>query len=166
MQGDAGAGGVAVLGAEGVVEDALDSAGGGLVRVEWQVAGRVEAERAKVIHAEDVVRVSMGVEDRIETADAFTHGLSMKIRARVDDYIVAFPGDEHRWPSTAVSRVTLWRGGGDTDGAVTPERRNAHRGAAAEKGEGGLHGLGASPVMVISCDTGKMWGFFAPLRMT
>ena len=40
MQGDARAGGIAVLGAEGVVEDALDGEGGLLVGVEGKVVGR------------------------------------------------------------------------------------------------------------------------------
>ena len=66
---DAGAGGVAVFLAEGVVEDALDVAGGGVVGVDGQVALGVEAERAEVVEAEDVVGVAVGVEDGVDAAD-------------------------------------------------------------------------------------------------
>ena len=42
VERDAGAGGVAVLVAEGVLEDALDGVGGGVVGVERQAVGVAE----------------------------------------------------------------------------------------------------------------------------
>ena len=41
----------------------------GVVGVEGEVAGDVEAERAQVVHAEDVVGVAVGVEDGVDAAD-------------------------------------------------------------------------------------------------
>ena len=64
VDGDAGAGGVAVLGAEGVAEDAAEGGGGGGVSEEGDFSA--EAERAQVVHAEDVVGVMVRVEDGVD----------------------------------------------------------------------------------------------------
>ena len=64
----AGAGGIAVDLAEGVLEDALDGVGGGVVGEEGEAFGVGEGERAKVVHAEDVVGVVVGVEDGVDGA--------------------------------------------------------------------------------------------------
>ena len=63
-------GGVAVDLAEGVLEDALDGVGGGVVGVIGEAAsGVVEGKGAEVVHAEDVVGVAVGVEDGVDGAD-------------------------------------------------------------------------------------------------
>ena len=86
---DAGAGGVAVCLAEGVFEDALDDFCGGVVSEERKAFGEAEAERTKVVHAEDVVGVAMCVEHGIDGHDAFADGLRVEVGAGVDQDIVA-----------------------------------------------------------------------------
>ena len=93
MERDAGAGGVAIVRAEGVVEDALDGAGGGVVGVEGEAAGEMEAERAQVVHAEDVVGVAVGVEDGVDAAEVLADGLGVEVGAGVDEDVVAVVGE-------------------------------------------------------------------------
>ena len=93
----------------------------------------MEAERAEVVHAEDVVGVAVGVEDGVEAADAGADGLGVEVGAGVDDDVVAFPGDEDGGPGAAVARVAGGRSGGGADGAVAAERGDAHRGAVPRK---------------------------------
>jgi len=62
----------------------------------------VEAERAEVIHAEDVVGVAVGVEDGVEAADVFADGLGVEVRPGVDEDVVGFPGDKDRGASAAI----------------------------------------------------------------
>ena len=81
----AGAGGVAVLLAEGVLEDALDDFCSGVVGVERKAVGLAEGERAEVVHAEDVVGVAVGVEHCIYAADAFAQGLGVEVRPSIDE---------------------------------------------------------------------------------
>jgi len=104
VQVDARASGVAVAGGEGVAENALQGLGSGLVGVQGQVDGRVKAQGAEVVHAQDVVGVAVGVEDGVEAAKALAHGLGVEVRAGVDDDVVAFPRDEDRGAGAAVVR--------------------------------------------------------------
>ena len=140
MQCDAGAGGVAVDLAEGVFEDALDGVGGGVVGVERELAAVAEAEGAEVVHAEDVVGVAVGVEDGVEAADVFADGLGVEVGTGVDEDVCGrcrrcrIEGRVRRLRRAGAVRV-------GADGAVAAERGDAHGGAAAEKGEGCLHGV-------------------------
>src|SRR6185312_2988123 len=59
VESDTSAGGVTVDLAEGVFEDALDGFGSGIVSVERHAIGLAEAQWAKVVHAEDVVGVTV-----------------------------------------------------------------------------------------------------------
>ena len=141
MDLNAGAGGVAVFVAEGVLEDALDGVGGGVVGVDGEVALVVKAEGAEVVEAHDVVGVAVGVEDGVDAADFFADGLGVKVGAGVDEDGVAVVGEADGRPGAAVARVPVGRDGGGADGAVAAERGDAHGGAGAEKGEGRLHRL-------------------------
>jgi len=138
---DAGAGGVAVFGAEGVVEDTLDGGGGVVVGVDGQVALVVEAEGAEVVEAHDVVSVAVGVEDGVDVAEVLADGLSVEIGASVDEDDVVVVGEADGGPGATVARVSAGRDGGGADGAVATERGDAHGGSGAEKGEGCLHRL-------------------------
>ena len=80
VDGDAGAGGIAVLGAEGVAEDAAEGGGGGGVGEEGNFGA--EAERAEVVHAEDVVGVVVGVEDGVDAGELLAEGLVRGSRGR------------------------------------------------------------------------------------
>ena len=102
---DAGAGGIAVFGAEGVLEDSLDGRGGVVVGVDGEVAFGVKAEGAEVVEAHDVVGVAVGVEDCIDAADVFADGLGVKVRTSVDEDGVAVVGEANGWPGAAVARV-------------------------------------------------------------
>jgi len=126
VQGDAGAGGVAIVLTEGVVEDALDGGCGGVVGVEGEGFRVMEAEGAEVVHAEDVVGVAVGVEDGVESVDASADSLGVEVGAGIDDDVVVFVGDEDGGASTAVVRVAGGGDGGGADGAVAAERWDAH----------------------------------------
>jgi hypothetical protein len=129
----AGAGGVAVDLAEGVLKDALNGVGGGVVGEEGEAGWIAEGEGAKVVHAEDVVGMAVGVEDGVDGAEVFADGLGVEVLAGVDQDIMVVPGDEDGGARAAVGRGRVV--GGGADGAVAAERGDAHGGAAAEKGE-------------------------------
>ena len=137
VDGDAGAGRVAVLGAEGVAEDAAQGGGGGSIGVEGDLGA--EAERAEVIHAEDVVGVVVGVEDGVDTAEALAEGLRVEVGAGVDEDGVVVVLDTDGRAGAPVAWVAAGIDGGATDGAGATERGDAHGGAGAEEGEGGEH---------------------------
>ena len=159
VDGDAGAGGVAVgAGAEGVVEDALDGGGGGLVGVEREAVGVVEAERAEVVHAEDVVGVAVGVEDGVEAADVLADGLCVEVGAGVDDDVVVVPGDQDGGAGSAVAGVSIRGHCGGADGAVAAQRGDAHGGSTSQKGKGSLHRVLANDAGAAGCAaTGGGW---------
>ena len=85
--------------------------------------------------------MGVGVEDGVDAADVFADGLSVEVGAGVDEDAVAVPADMDGGAGAAVSRVSDGRrgDGGTADGAVAAERGDAHRGAGAEEGEGGVH---------------------------
>ncbi len=136
---NAGAGGVAVVGAEGVVEDALDGVCGLVVGVDGKAVRDLEAEGAKVVEAEDVVGVAVGVEDGVDVADVLADGLGVEVRAGVDEDDVVVVGEAERGAGAAIARVSIWRNGRGADGAVAAQRRDTHGGAGAEEGEGCFH---------------------------
>ena len=142
---DAGDGSAAGGWAEGVVEDALNGVCGGVVGVERKGLGEIESEGAKVVKAEDMVGVGMGVEDSVDAADILADGLVVEVWAGVDEdaviLCVTSPANVDRGTGAAVSRVSLGRrgDGGGADGTVAAKRRDAHGGAGAEEGEGGVH---------------------------
>ncbi len=137
MDLDAGGGGVAQLGIEGVAEDSFEALGGGFVGIERERVLEQEGERAKVVHAEDVVGMTVSVEDGVHAADVLAEGLGVEVGAGVDQDGMAFVLDPDRRPGAPV----VWVGRG-ADGAGAAEGRNAHGGAAAEEGESDLHGCG------------------------
>ena len=144
VHGDAGAGGVTVLRAEGVIEDALDGVGGGVVGVEGEAVGDVEAEGAEVVEAEDMVGVAVGVEDGVDVGDALADGLGVEIRAGIDEDDVAVVGKADGGAGAAVVGLRDGQAGAggdgrDADGAGTTERGDAHGGSGAEKGEVCVH---------------------------
>ena len=112
-------------------ELALDGLGGLLVGVEGKVDGRVKAQGAEVVHAQDVVGVAVGVEDGVEAAEALAHRLGVEVWAGVDDDVVALPGDKDRGTGAAVMRIgrrkmRLRRRRRDADIAHASQRGDAH----------------------------------------
>ncbi len=134
---DAGAGGVAVDGAEGVVEDAADDFGGGLVGVEGEVFWILERQGAEVVHAEDMVGVVVGVEDGVDAGDGFAEGLGVEVGAGVDEDVAVVVGEEDGGAGAAVLGGRLE--GVLADHAGAAERGDTHRGAATQEREGGVH---------------------------
>ena len=104
---DAGAGGIAVFGAEGVFEDAFEVCGGFVVGVDGKVAFGVKAEGAEVVEAHNVVGVTVGVEDGVDATDVFADGLGVEVRACVDEDGVAVVGEADGGPGAAVARVAV-----------------------------------------------------------
>jgi hypothetical protein len=111
---------------------------GGVVGVERETCGVVEAEGAKVVHAEDVVGVAVGVEDGVDGAKVFADGLDVEVLAGVDEYVFLIVMQENGGTGAAVGGA--WAIGVGADLAGATERGDAHAGAAAEEGEGGMHG--------------------------
>jgi len=118
---DAGAGGIAVFFAEGVLEDAFDIGRGDLIGVDRQVSFGVKAEGAQIVEAHDVVGVAVGIQNGIDAANSFAHGLSVKVRAGVNQDRVAIVGDADGGPSAAVVGI-----GGGADGTVAAKGRHPH----------------------------------------
>lgn len=137
VQVDTGAGGIAVDGAECVLEDALDDGSGFVVGVERDAFRTVEAERAKIVHAEDVIGVGMSVENRVDGVDVLADGLVMEVRAGVDEDGVLVVVDGDAGASAAIGRVGL--PSISADGAGAAERGNSHAGARAEKSKRSMH---------------------------
>ena len=138
---DAGAGGVTVGLAEGVLEDALDDVGGFVVGVDGEIAVGVKAEGTEIVEAEDVVGVAVGVEHGVDAADALAQGLGVEVRAGVDEDGVLVVGEADGRAGAPVARISVGRDGRGADRAVAAERGHAHRGAGAQKGERRLHRL-------------------------
>jgi len=123
---DAGAGGIAIFGAECVFEDALEGCGGFVVGVDGKVAFGVKAEGAEVVEAHDVVGVTVGVEDGVDATDVFPDGLGVEVRAGVDEDDVAVVGEADGGPGATITLVAVGGDGGGADRAVTAERGHAH----------------------------------------
>lgn len=126
---DAGAGGIAVFGAEGVGKDALHGAGSGIIGVDGEVAVGVEAEGAEVVEAHDVVGVGVGVEYGVDAADALADGLRVEIGAGVDEDGAVVVGEADGGTRAPVARIAMGRDGGETNGAVAAEGGDSHRSA-------------------------------------
>ena len=105
MNLDAGARGVTVDLAEGVLEDAFDDLSRKVIRIECDTFGFAEAQGAQVIHAEDVVGVAVRIEHSIDAVDAFSDGLSMEVRAGVDQDVVSAVIDHDRRSCAAIGRT-------------------------------------------------------------
>lgn len=148
---DTRAGGIALGGIrkEGVVEDAFERAGGRFVSVDGQVAIDVEAERAQVVKSKDMVGVAVGVQDSIDPTDTFTEGLSVEVRACIDQNRAVIVCEADGGTGSPVAWVASGGYGRGADWAVTAQGGHPHGGAAAEEGEGGPHGL--------ADDTGAAW---------
>jgi hypothetical protein len=81
----------------------------------------LETERPQIVQPENVVRMRMGIEHRIDMIDPLTQGLHTKVRARVDHHPVSFPGNRDRRPCAPVARI---RGGAHP--AAAAQRRHTH----------------------------------------
>src|SRR4029077_7192473 len=81
-----------------------------------------------------MICMSMGVEHRIEGADVLAYRLLAKIRRGVDDYRPPVVFNQYRRAGSFVLGI-----GGVADRAVAPNRRHAHRRAAAQHGQRRLH---------------------------
>jgi len=137
----AGAGRIAVFGAEGVVEDAFNGFGGVVIRVDGQIAFGVKAERAQVVKAHYMICVAVCIEHRIDAPNAFAKCLRMEVWTRIDQNGAAVVGQTNGRPCATIAPVAIGRDGGGADGAHAAESRYAHRGTATEKGESRLHRL-------------------------
>ena len=101
----------------------LKDIGGGVVGVERHLLLAVgEAERAKIVEAEDVVGVGVGVEDSVDVADAEAQRLLAEVRAGVDEdamrrggvAVLPFDGDR------GAKALVAWIGGGADVGRCSP----------------------------------------------
>jgi hypothetical protein len=137
---DAGTSGVGCIGGEGIREDALKDLCGRSVCVEGQLlVAMEEGERAKIVEAEDMVSVRMGIKDSVNVTNPEAQRLLPKIRPGID---------KNAAQSGAVSISPLDRDGGSeplvpgigggADAAGATQRRHTHGCAAAEEEEAGI----------------------------
>ena len=82
VQLDAGAEFVLRVFGKGVGEDGFEDLRGGVVGIEGNFLCALEAERAKVVHAENMVGVGVGVEHGVDVVDAVLDGLGCGSRGR------------------------------------------------------------------------------------
>jgi hypothetical protein len=135
-----------VIGFEDVLEDRTQGASGALVGVERKLASSGDAgkaERTEIVEAENVVSMAVGVEDGVDAIDPLANGLFAEVGRCVDE-------------NAAHGRVLVERGimpfdhdgrtkapvmwiGRMTNGAVAPNGRNAHGGAASQNRERSVH---------------------------
>jgi hypothetical protein len=97
-----GAGGVAVLGAKRVSEDAVQDRDRRSVSEKRDAAGIAERERAQIVHAENVVGVVVCVEDGVDPGETLADGLRVEVRAGVDEDRVAVVVESNRRTCAAV----------------------------------------------------------------
>ena len=119
---------------KGVIEDGSESVGGRIVGVKGDFPRILKAEGPQVVHAENVVGMGMGVEDRIHVIDAVCKCLRPEVGASVDHDAVPVPDHGSGGPGAAVVRV-----GRGADAAIAAESGHAHRGAAAEDDKSCFH---------------------------
>ena len=96
-----------------------------------------EAERPKIVHAQDVIGVGVSIEHCVDMGQPLTQGLFAEIRSGVDHHDALNSGSRVRSsaavrgrPQPAVARVSRL-----AHRALAAQRRNSHRGARAQKCE-------------------------------
>lgn len=87
-------------------------------------------EATQVVEAHDVVAVGVGVEDRVEMADALAQALLAEVGTGVDDELGPGAADKNRGAEPPVPGVVR-----AADGAVAADHGHPDRGARAEKGD-------------------------------
>ena len=105
MQLHARAGGVAIFRAEGVLEDTLQGVRGGRVGEDRNAVGEPEAEGAEVIKAEDVIRVTVRVENGVDPAKILAECLGVEVRSGVDEDNVVVVLEAQRGPGATIAWV-------------------------------------------------------------
>ncbi len=123
-----------VVGVEDIAEHVADELGGIGASVERNFTVAVIAEWAKVVDAEDVVGVGMGIEDRIDLRDVLANGLLAKIGGGVNEHRLTAELEQDRRAGSAIVRI-----GRMADRAAAPNGGHAHRCAAAQHGKRCLH---------------------------
>lgn len=126
MKLNTGAGGITILGTEGVVEDAFDGTCRLIVGIEWQTLSYLKAERPQIVEAEDVIGVAVGVKNSVYVSDILADGLCMEVRAGIDQDNVTVIGKAQRGTGTAVAGIPGRRDRRGAYRTVAPERRDAH----------------------------------------
>ena len=88
LQLNAGAIGISGIVRKGVIKDTLEYRRGlrcGVERDRRALAKDSEAERAQVVHAQDVIGVRVGVKYRVHASEAVAQSLLAEVRAGVND---------------------------------------------------------------------------------
>ena len=130
VKGYAGQGTIRRFVVEDVSERPLQDVQSSLRAIHGNRGSLFQIVRPDIIEAEDVVRVRMGIENRVEPIDSRSHSLSAEVRGRVDHHVMAAVGEQNGWAGTLVMRIVRF-----ANRAMAAERRNAHRGTGTENGQ-------------------------------
>src|SRR5689334_6651565 len=114
---------------EDVLEDAFDIYPRTFVRMNAECA-EAKVERANVVEAEDVIGVTVGDQNGVETFESEAQRLLAKIGGGIDEDGLARVFDDHRNAQTFVARIV--RGTGLT---LATNRRHAGRRSCTEESE-------------------------------
>ncbi len=126
--------GAAVAVVEDVSKDALDDGKSGAGGVDRNAAGLMVVERADVIEAEDVVGMTVRVDDGVEAVDAGAQNLGAEVGRGVDDDITVARGDQDGRAKAGVAGISRV-----ADGAGTADGGNAGTRAGTEHGDFEVH---------------------------
>lgn len=139
MDGDASSRRVAIVLPEGVIEDSPQGVRCLYIGIDWKILLQLEAEGTQIIEAEDMVGMSMRIEDGIDVADTFANRLCVKVGSGVDKDDAVVVDQPQRRARAAVVRISGRRGCGGADSAVAAKGGHPHGRARTEKREGRLH---------------------------
>src|SRR6266850_8269365 len=123
-----------VLTFEDVAEHGAQPVGSLMIGIERNLFGAPQAQRAYVVESQDVVRVRVRVENRVQAAHALAYRLRAKVGSGVDQNAVSAVLNEHRGTRALVTRITRC-----THPAIASNGGYTHRGAAAEYGKQRFH---------------------------
>src|SRR5262249_15694091 len=112
---------VLVRSVKNVTEDSLHGFRSRVKGVQRDLLLAAETKRTHVVETQDVVGVSMGINDGVDVRNVLADGLLAKVRRGVNDYTAAAVLQHDRGASAAVTRIA-----GMTDGARAPDGGHAH----------------------------------------
>src|SRR5689334_3006208 len=96
---------VFVLCVEDILEHSLQGLRCGAVSIEWNLIAAAKAQWPDIVKTQNMVGMTMSIENGIEACNALANCLLAKIRRRVDQHTAAFVLEHDRRASPAIVRV-------------------------------------------------------------
>ena len=135
-----------VVRVEDVAEHAAQKFGCFRARVERNATVAAKAQRPQIVNAQNVIGVSMGVENGVNLANFLANRLLAEIGTGVDENKLAAVLEDNRRTSAAVASI-----GRAADRASAADGGHAHGSAAAQHGKGCLHRGWLPPSVPVAC---------------